>query len=62
MAGWRPQNGRVGKPGFGWLLSGPGRGEIVIPPVSAQENNIIMCNAIIIMNLHVQHIPNSMDY
>ena len=34
MAGWRPQNGRVGKLGFGGLLSGPGRGEIVMPPVS----------------------------
>ena len=34
IAGSMPQNGLVGKPGFGGLLSGPGRGVIVIPPVS----------------------------
>ena len=39
MAGFSPQNGRVGKPGFGGLLSGPGRGVIVMPPVS---KNLIM--------------------
>ena len=37
MAGFSPQNGRVGKPGFGGLLSGPGRGVIVMPPVSIHE-------------------------
>ncbi len=32
-----PKKGRVGKLGLGGLLSGPGRGEMVIPPVSEER-------------------------
>ena len=39
MAGCSPQNGRVGKPGFGGLSFGLGRGVIVMPPVSINKIN-----------------------
>ena len=50
MAGWRPKNGRVGKLGFGGLLSGEGRGVMVMPPVS-----IIFIKYMYMYNVHISH-------
>ena len=35
-----PKKGLVGNPGLGGLSSGPGRGEMVIPPVSGEQNTV----------------------
>ena len=35
-----PKKGLVGNPGLGGLSSGPGRGEMVIPPVSGEQNKV----------------------
>ena len=53
-AGSIPKKGLVGKPGLGGLSSGPGRGEMVIPPVSGESNSCMWNSSTHSPNLHFQ--------